>query len=102
MAFQGDIDIGTYTGTGAAQNVSCGFVPDFVFIVNITDGDYISTWFNGMTAGTSVDIAAAVAANAADGLTAYNTTAAAAGFTVGTDASETDKVYRYVAIRKSQ
>lgn len=102
MAFQGDIDVGTYTGTGAAINVSCGFVPDFLMIVNITDGDYIMTWFNGQAAGTSTDIAGAVAANAAGGITAYQPTSAAAGFTVGVDGSTSAKVYRYIAIRKSQ
>lgn len=97
---KGQIKVDTYTGTGAALNVSIGFIPDFLFIVNITDGDLVTMWFNGMTAGTSVDIAAAVAGNAADGVTAYAGTAGGvgAGFTVGTDASENAKVYRYFAV----
>lgn len=97
---KGQIKIDTYTGTGAAINVQIGFVPDYVRIVNITDGDYTMEWFNGMTAGTSIDTAAAVAANAADGITAYAGTSGgnSAGFTVGTDGSESGKVYRYVAI----
>lgn len=97
---KGQIKIGTYTGTGAAINVSIGFVPDYVRIVNVTDGDYTMEWFNGMTAGTSIDTAAAVAANTADGITAYVGTpgGVGAGFTVGTDGSESAKVYRYFAV----
>lgn len=97
---KGQIYAGTYTGTGAAINVQIGFIPDFVFIFNVTDSDIAHVFFNGMTAGTSIDIAAAVAANAADGVTAYagSRGANSAGFTVGTDASENAKVYRYFAI----
>jgi hypothetical protein len=96
----GQTKVGTYTGTGAAINVQIGFVPDYLRIVNITDGDYTMEWFNGMAAGTSIDTAAAVATNAADGITAYNGTRGGdgAGFTVGTDGSETGKVYRYFAV----
>lgn len=97
---KGQIKTGTYTGTGAAINVQIGFVPDYLLIANITDGDYIMQWFNGMAAGTSIDTAAAVASNSADGVTAYTGTRAGdgAGFTVGTDGSENGKVYRYFAI----
>lgn len=90
--------VGTYTGTGAAINVPIGFVPDLLFIVNVTDGDYVSIWFNGMTADTSVDIASAVLANAADGITALESDTLGYGFTAGTDASESAKVYRYFAL----
>lgn len=94
------VKIGTYTGTGAAVNVEIGWVPDYVTIYNITDGDIIGNWFNGMTDGTSVDVAAAVASNAADGISDYaGSNTAKKGFTVGTDFSENAKVYRYVAMR---
>ncbi len=95
-----EIKVGTYTGTGAALNVSLGFIPDAVFIVNRTDADIIGIWFRGDTDGTAVDIAAAVANNAADGVSDYaGSDSAAPGFTVGTDFSENAKVYKYIAFR---
>jgi hypothetical protein len=102
---KGQIKVGSYTGTGAAINVSIGFVPDFVLLTNATDGDIAAMWFNGMSAGTAIDIATAAQTtgtitNAADGITAYAGTRAGvgAGFTVGTDYSENAKVMRYIAI----
>lgn len=93
------IKAGSYTGTGAVINVSVGFEPDFVLLFNATDGDVAAIWFNGMAAGTAGDIAAAVATNAADGITLYTgSTTAAPGFTVGTDYSESAKVFYYIAI----
>lgn len=101
----GQIKVDSYTGNGAAQNISIGFVPDFILLLNATDGDVAGMWFNGMAAGTSVDFATAAQstatiANAADGITAFAGTrgGAGAGFTVGTDYSESGKVFRYVAI----
>jgi hypothetical protein len=32
---------GKFTGNGAAQNISLGFKPDFVIIINVTDGTTI-------------------------------------------------------------
>lgn len=96
------IKVDTYEGTGAAIDVSLGFVPDFVAVVNTEDGDNIGLWFDGMAAGTAIDIAAAVAANAADGFTRYVGDAThAPGFTVGTDYSENAKTYYYIALRTS-
>lgn len=97
-----ELKIGTYDGDGAAQNISLGFVPDALIIVNVEDGDLVGIWFSGMTDDTSVDIAAAVAANAADGISDYaGSTTAAPGFTVGTDFSEDGKTYRYIAMRQT-
>lgn len=92
--------VGTYTGTGSAVNVVLGFKPDFVLVANITDGDIISTAFRGLTAaGASVDIAAAVAANADNALTLTYEGTTGEGFTAGTDLSESAKVYGYLAVR---
>jgi hypothetical protein len=96
------IKIGTYTGNSAAQNIELGFVPDWVRIINATDGTNESEWFNGMaaasaistvtTAGPVLDTANQVSAYAGD-------TSHSPGFTVGTDLSVNAKVYRYVAAR---
>ena len=96
-----NLRVGTYTGTGAAINIQLGFVPDAVLIFNQTDSDIIGIWFNGMTDGTSIDIAAAVAANTDNGISDYLGTEGGnkAGFTAGTDFSENAKVYRYLAFR---
>jgi hypothetical protein len=91
--------VGTFTGTGAAINVVIGFKPDYIRIINVTDRDISHEWFRDIMAdGTSVDDGAALATNAADGISAYAGTTGE-GFTVGTDISESGKVYGYVAIR---
>lgn len=95
-----DIRIGSYVGTAAAKTIELGFIPDCVVVVNATDGDNIGLWFDGFAAGTAIDIAAAVAANAADGITRYAGDAThREGFIVGTDYSETGDTYYYIALR---
>jgi hypothetical protein len=95
-----EVKIGSYTGTGAIKNIEIGWIPDYVRVVNVTDGDDIGEWFKGMTDDTAIDIAAAVAANAAGGISDYVGDAThAPGFTVGVDYSENAKVFRYVALR---
>lgn len=91
---------GTYTGTGSAITLQLGFIPDYFQVVNYTDGDIMHMWSDGMTADTTVDIAAAVVSNAAGGITRYTGTIAAnsAGLTLGTDLSENAKVYYYMAL----
>lgn len=44
---KGMIKAGYLVGNGAAQNVSLGFIPDYVKIVNATDGDIITEAFLG-------------------------------------------------------
>ena len=93
------VKVGTYTGSGASQNISIGFIPDYVRIVNIT-APAVDEWFNGMTAGTSVTTTGTAAIRAAPGgITAFAGTAAEAGqgFTVGAALSTNASVYRYVA-----
>ena len=97
---KGQIKVGTYTGTGAAINVELGFSPDCVITINYTDGTPIGIWTSDMTADTAVDIAAAAASNAANGISAYAGASATTGkgFTAGTDYSTSAKVYTYIAI----
>lgn len=92
--------VGKFTGTGAAVNVLLGFKPDFVMIINVTDGDIIGAAIRGAhAAGASTDIGAAAASNADNALTLTYEGADGEGFTAGTDFSEADKVYGYLALR---
>lgn len=95
------VKCGSVTGTGAAINISIGFIPDFVLIANATDGDIVDVWFNGMAALTSISIAAAAITRAApDGISAFAGSATAGqGFTIGVGISEAAKVLRYIAIQ---
>lgn len=93
--------VGTYIGSGAAQNISVGFIPDYVRVVNIT-APAVDEWFSGMDAGTSITTTGAAAVRAApNGMTAFAGTPAEAGqgFTVGAGLSTNASVYRYVAIQ---
>lgn len=105
-----NIRTGTFTGNGAAQHIVLGFVPDYVRVINITDGTHAFEWFKGMAAGNAFQNAnhgtvqnSVITSN---GITAYPgqqqtspETGQGAGFTVGTAISVNAKVYRYVAIR---
>jgi hypothetical protein len=93
--------IGSVVGTGAAINISVGFIPDYVLIANTTDGTVVDHWWSGMAAGTSIKIDAAAATRAAsDGITAYAGSATAGqGFTIGAGISANGKTLRYTAIQ---
>jgi hypothetical protein len=94
-----NIVTGSVTGTGAAINVSIGFVPDYVEITNITDADQIDKWYTGMAAGTSIQINTAVATRATNGITLYaGDSTHACGFTIGSGISESAKVLCYLAM----
>lgn len=92
--------VGTYEGTGAAINIVLGFKPDMVLIANTEDADVLALAFRGLTAaGAAIDVAAAVAANADNGLTLTYEGTDGEGFSVGTDYSEAGKTYGYLAVR---
>lgn len=94
---------GSYTGTGASLNIEVGFIPDFLIVVNETDGDIMHFWFDGMAAGASTDIGAAVIANPTGSISRFVGTPATVGqgFATGADASESAKVYRWAAFQSA-
>jgi hypothetical protein len=97
-----EIKVGTYTGAGVAINVSLGFIPDYVRIVNVTDGTNVTEWFAGMAAasGISVITTAGPVLDTTNQVSSYaGDSSNAPGFTVGTDLATNAKVYRYVAMR---
>lgn len=89
-----DYVTGTYTGTGAAQDVTLGFKPIFLMIFNETDGDVLNIKYGSSAAATHISIDAAVSQIAANGITFSDR-----GFTAGSDnsVSENLKVFRYIA-----
>lgn len=90
---------GVYAGTGASLDIEVGFIPEFVILTNVTDGDIVTLWFDGMAAASSIDIGAAAAGNTAGSTDRFAGTAAAKGqgFSTGIDNSESAKVYRWAA-----
>lgn len=98
------VHVGTYTGTGAALDLPIGFVPDYVRVCHITDGDESFEWFRGMTDGHAFQTVnhdtaqqSVITSNGVSALDGAN----GAGFTVGTALSTSAKVYRYVAVRNA-
>jgi hypothetical protein len=93
---------GTVPGTGSAITLELGFIPKFLEVANVTDGDQIWQWYDGMAAGTCLSIAAAVATQATNGVTrnpgARGSTKA--GVTLGTAISEAGKTLYYRAYRE--
>jgi hypothetical protein len=57
------LKVGNFTqaATAIAVEVNCGFAPDKVKIVNLTDGDY-EEWYKGMTDGHGIISLAGTAA----------------------------------------
>lgn len=98
-----NIAIGSYVGTGAAITLEFGFIPGYLRVINITDGDISWDWFDGMTAATAVKTDAAVAAEGSNAVTRNPGVAGttSAGLTLGTAMSESGKTFRYVAMRES-
>lgn len=97
------IKVGKVTGTGAAINVALGWVPDYVRIVNVTDGDRTDEWFrDGMAAASSIPTTAQVGATlTSNGISALDSSTLGKGFTIGSTISESAKVLCYVAIRNT-
>lgn len=98
-----NVKTGTYTGTGAALNVSLGFEPDYVKIWRTDVISVSDEWFSGMAAATSLtsatDAAAAALRAAPHGVTVYPGAAGvSAGFSVGANLSVNTGTYRFVAI----
>lgn len=106
------VKIGSYTGTGAAIDIELGFVPDYVRVINATDGDFAWEWFNGFGAGDALQqrqVAdngstgnTSLALITSNGIDAYQgSSSKGKGFTVGSALSEDTKVFRYVAMRNA-
>ncbi|MEM7528841.1 MAG: hypothetical protein AAF416_14385 [Pseudomonadota bacterium] len=99
----GSFRSGTYTGTGAAQNVSLGFIPDVIWVTNVTDGD--AAFMVMLNADETAYITNAIgdAASVADAFSPFAGTegGVGAGFSIGTSAvaNESGDVFRYVAQR---
>jgi hypothetical protein len=92
---------GKFTGNGAALNISVGFKPDFVLIINVTDGTSVEFFIDDVAGATgSVDIdAAAGPVTDAGGITAFaGDSSNAPGFSVDAGNSVNAKVYRYIAL----
>lgn len=98
---QGTCITGKYTGDGSAKNISLGFKPKVVMVVNFTDGDNIFWHFDTMTDDTGILVSTAVATDAAGNVTLYGGSIAAnpQGFTVGAGMSESGKEFHYAAWR---
>lgn len=93
---------GTVTGTGAALNISVGFIPDNVRIFNGTDGSSIE-WFSSMANGAGFKTVAAGTRSviSTGGITPFAGSATAGqGFSIGTDAqlNINGQVIRYIAM----
>lgn len=106
-----EIKTGLYTGTGAAINIQLGWVPDYVKVINLTDGDDAWEWWAGATGNPTI-YARNVVDNATTGNSSMSRITANAvsaysptdftnkqGFTVGTAMSESGDQFGYIAVR---
>lgn len=89
--FKGHVASGTVEGTGAAINISCGFTPSHVRVVNFDDPTTME-WFAGMGAAAGVKLtdAPALTKITSNGISTYAGSdtpgsEAGKGFTIGAD-----------------
>jgi len=101
-----EIKIGTVEGTGSAINVSCGFIPDYVEIINIDSaaGFEKGEWITGMADPSAYKTVAAGTRTkiTSTGIGTYaGSTTAGKGFTIGadTDLNVSGETIAYRAIR---
>jgi len=93
--------LGSYTGTGAAIDLSLGFVPEYVEITNIATGETWK-WFASMPAGSAIAEATSGAKSRinANGVSPYaGSPTKPRGFSVGTALSGAAATFAYFAIR---
>jgi len=99
------MDRGTVEGTGSAINVSIGFMPDYVEVMNIdATNEVILKWTADMDDGHAMKLVGGTSGPAAitsNGITPYEGDADnAPGFTIGTDGVNANgETIVYVAIR---
>jgi hypothetical protein len=84
----------TYTGTGSAQTLSCGFKPDLVWIKSrsATTGHKLTDSVRGVTKGLISNTTGAETTDT-NGITGFTTT----GFTIGSDSNYNTSGATYVA-----
>lgn len=92
-----NIKHGSFEGTGAALDVSLGFDPVCVILINSEDGDMVGFYIKGMSGSVDIDAAAGPLTDAG-GIAAYAGDGSnARGFSVDAGNSESGKTYHYVA-----
>lgn len=96
------IATGTVTGTGSAINVSIGFTPRAVILINQTDPG-VFMWTSDMADAEALKLtdAPALTFPTTNGISAYaGSSSAAPGFTIGadTDLNAASDVLSYIAL----
>jgi len=86
-----DTVTGTIAGTGAAINISLGFVPSYVKVQNISSATLESMeWWDNMPAANAIKTAGTTTVTRAkltsNGISPYDVLSAPDGFTIGADA----------------
>lgn len=99
------VKTGSYVGTGAAINIELGFQPDYLLIINETDGGPKWEWFKGMAAASAIQTIAAgtMTRITSNGVSLYAGLEASkpVGFTIGTALSTSGKTFRWAAFRET-
>lgn len=95
---------GTQDGTGAAINISLGWLPDHVVVQNIEAADFARLeWYTGMTAAHAIKtVTSTKSAITSLGISTYAGSATAEkGFTIGadTDVNVSGEALTWIAYR---
>lgn len=95
-----ETELGTVTGTGAAVTITLGFTPDYVEVVNLTDGDTIDRWHRAMGEGQSITSATGVSKRTTNGISTFQgDVGSPQGFVIGSAINEAGKLLGWLAIR---
>lgn len=101
---QNDIQIGVISGNGSTIVVRCGFVPDYVEIVDTTNRNLVAKWYSNMAAASAVKLdASSMGSLTSGGISSVSgDDDEAAGFKIGTTLSVAAAQLGYIAVRSGR
>lgn len=103
MSLGNEIQVGVISGNASTVIVRCGFVPDYVEVIDTTNRNLRAVWFSNMSNGTAVKLdASSMGSLTSEGVSAVSgDDDEAAGFKIGTTLSVNAAQLGYVAVRSN-
>ena len=104
MSLETQIQIGVISGNASTIIVRCGFVPDYVEIVDTTNRNLVAKWFSNMAAASAVKLdASSMGTLTSGGISSVSgDDDEAAGFKIGVTLSVSAAQLGYVAMRSNR
>lgn len=104
MSLGTEIQIGVISGNASTVTVRCGFVPDYVEIVDTTNRNLVAKWYSNMAAASAVKLdASSMGSLTSGGISAVTgDDDEAPGFKIGVTLSVSAAQLGYIAVRSNR